>query len=138
MKNHRITDSKGLLVKAVIVGEDYSLSWDDFDAPVIGDEEILIKIHATAINRADLMQRRGLYPPPPDASPIMGLECAGEVVEVGANCQRYKAGDRVCALLAGGGYSELTAVHEECFADTKEGLSYEEAAALLRFSQQPG
>lgn len=117
-------------MKAVIVAEDFSLSWDEFDSPIPGDEEVLIRIHATAINRADLMQRRGLYPPPPGASPIMGLECAGEVVEVGGACKRYKVGDRVCALLAGGGYSELAAVHEGSVLPVPEGLDYLAAAAI--------
>ncbi len=117
-------------MKAVIVAEDYSLSWDDFDAPVPGAWDVLIKVHATAINRADLMQRRGLYPPPPGASSIMGLECAGEVVEVGSECQRYRTGDRVCALLAGGGYSEYAAVHEGSVLPVPDGLDYETAAAL--------
>lgn len=117
-------------MKAVIVGEDHSLSWDEFESPVPGDEEVLIKIHATAINRADLMQRRGLYPPPPGASPIMGLECAGEVVEVGSACNRYQVGDPVCALLAGGGYSELAAVHEGSVLPVPKGLDYKAAAAI--------
>ncbi|MBL6689308.1 MAG: NAD(P)H-quinone oxidoreductase [Pseudomonadales bacterium] len=117
-------------MKAVIVAEDHSLSWDEFESPGVGAKEVLIKIHATAINRADLMQRRGLYPPPPGASPIMGLECAGEVVETGSECSRYKKGDRVCALLAGGGYSELAAVHEGSVLPLPAGLNYEQGAAL--------
>ncbi len=117
-------------MKAVLVADDHSLSWAEFEAPGVGPKDVLIKIHATAINRADLMQRRGLYPPPPGASPVMGLECAGEVIETGAECTRYQVGDRVCALLAGGGYSELAAVHEGSVLPIPAGLSYEEGAAL--------
>lgn len=117
-------------MKAVIVAEDHSLSWEEFEDPGVGPNDVLIKIHATAINRADLMQRRGFYPPPPGASPIMGLECAGEVVETGSDCSRYKKGDRVCALLAGGGYSEYAAVHEGSVLPVPAGLDYEQGAAL--------
>ncbi len=116
-------------MKAVIVGEEHALSWEELESPTPGQNEVLIRIHATAINRADLMQRRGLYPPPPGASPIMGLECAGEVVEVGPGCRRYQVGDRVCALLAGGGYAELAAVHEGSVLPVPAGLDYRAAAA---------
>ena len=117
-------------MKAVIVKDEGVLSWEECAAPAPGHNEILIRVQATAINRADLMQRRGLYPPPPGASRIMGLECAGEVVEVGPDCHRYRAGDRVCALLAGGGYAELAAVHEGSVLPIPGGLDYQAAAAL--------
>ena len=117
-------------MKAVIVNEDHSLSWGDVDHPKIGDQEVLIKISATAINRADLMQRKGLYPAPPGASEIMGLECAGEIVEVGAACTRFKVGDKVCALLAGGGYSQYASAHEGSVLPIPNGLSDEQGAAL--------
>lgn len=117
-------------MKAVIVNEDHSLSWGEVDTPTMGDQEVLIKISATAINRADLMQRKGFYPPPPGASDVMGLECAGEIAEVGAGCTRFKTGDRVCALLAGGGYSQYAAVHEGSVLPIPDGLSYEQGAAL--------
>jgi len=99
-------------MKAVVIDDEQKLHWQDVDAPTPGADEVLIKIHATAINRADLMQRKGFYPPPPGASTIMGLECAGEVAAVGENTSKFKVGDRVCALLAGGGYAEIVAVHE--------------------------
>jgi putative PIG3 family NAD(P)H quinone oxidoreductase len=116
-------------MKAVQVAGD-SLEWADFDEPALQDNEVLIKVEATAINRADLMQRRGFYPPPPGASPIMGLECAGEVVATGNNATRYSIGDKVCALLAGGGYAELAAVDEGSVLPVPEGLTPVEAAAL--------
>jgi putative PIG3 family NAD(P)H quinone oxidoreductase len=99
-------------MKAVVIDDDQKLHWQDVDAPSAGADEVLIKIHATAINRADLIQRKGFYAPPPGASTIMGLECAGVVAAVGDNATKFKIGDRVCALLAGGGYAETVAVHE--------------------------
>ena len=117
-------------MKAVLVSEDSSLSWSEFEEPAPADQEVLIKIHATAINRADLMQRRGFYPPPPGASPVMGLECAGEVAAVGDQCTRYAIGDKVCALLAGGGYAQYTAVDEGSVLPMPAGLSFEQAAGL--------
>lgn len=118
-------------MKAVLVNDsDKSLSWSEIDTPQPGEQDLLIKVHASAINRADLMQRKGLYPPPPGASPVMGLECAGEVVAVGGGCHRYQPGDKVCALLAGGGYAEYATVHEGSALPLPEGLGYVEAAAL--------
>lgn len=117
-------------MKAVSVGENQALSWSDIDTPVPGRGELLIRIHASAINRADLMQRRGLYPPPPGASPVMGLECAGEVLETGPGASLFKPGDTVCALLAGGGYAEYAVVDEGSALPLPAGLSFAEAAAL--------
>jgi putative PIG3 family NAD(P)H quinone oxidoreductase len=117
-------------MKAVIVNKDHSLSWSEVDRPKIDDQELLIKVSATAINRADLMQRKGFYPPPSGASEIMGLECAGEIVEVGAACTRFKVGDKVCALLAGGGYSQYASAHEGSVLPIPDGLSDEQGAAL--------
>ena len=99
-------------MKAVVIDDEKNLHWKDFETPVPGAHEVLIKVHATAINRADLMQRQGFYPPPPGASPIMGLECSGEIAAIGENATRFKVGDRVCALLAGGGYAEFATADE--------------------------
>ena len=99
-------------MKAVVIDDEKNLHWEDFETPEPGADEVLIRVHATAINRADLIQRQGFYPPPPGASPIMGLECSGEIAAVGKNATRFKVGDRVCALLSGGGYAEFAAVHE--------------------------
>jgi putative PIG3 family NAD(P)H quinone oxidoreductase len=117
-------------LKAVVVADDHTLAWDEVETPVPGQGEILIRVHATAINRADLMQRRGLYPPPPGASTVMGLECAGEVVATGSGASRYKVGDKVCALLAGGGYAEFASVDEGSALPIPEGLTFAEAASL--------
>ena len=95
-----------------------------------GAGEILIRNRATAINRADLAQRAGAYPPPPGASSILGLECAGEVIAVGDGVSIHRVGDRVCALLAGGGYAEIVNVPAGQALPIPTGLSFEEAAAL--------
>ena len=80
--------------------------------PTLGPEELLIRVAATALNRADVMQRQGYYPPPPGANTILGLEVSGTVEAVGPKCKRWEPGDKVMALLAGGGYAEYVAVPE--------------------------
>jgi NADPH:quinone reductase len=97
--------------------------------PIPGQGEILVKIAAAGVNRPDVMQRMGLYPPPPGAPDIPGLEIAGEVVALGANVKRWKVGDRVMALVVGGGYAEYCAAHES-HALPMTGLSLVEAAAI--------
>ena len=100
-------------MKAILVNEDKSLRWDNVPDPVVGPEDCLVKIEATALNRADLMQREGDYPPPPGCPEWMGLEIAGTIVEVGkvaAEKSKWKEGDKVCALLGGGGYAEYANV----------------------------
>ena len=98
--------------------------------PVPGDREIVIDVHATALNRVDLLQRRGLYAAPPGASEILGLECAGVVREVGAYVATTRVGERVMALLPGGGYAERVAVHERSCLPIPKRLTFEEAAAV--------
>ena len=93
-------------MKAILVNEDKSLRWDNVPDPVIKDDEVLVKIYAAALNRADLLQRAGTYPSPKGCPEWMGLEVAGKIVEVGKNVKNWKIGDRVCALLGGGGYAE--------------------------------
>ena len=87
---------------------------DEVPSPEPGAGEVLIRVAAAGVNRADLLQRRGLYPPPRGASPILGLECAGTVVEVADGVAAFSPGDRVMALLAGGGYAEEVAVSAGC------------------------
>lgn len=98
--------------------------------PELGPDDLRIRVFATSVNRADLLQRQGLYPPPPGASPILGLECAGEVVEVGANVRGWNVGDRAMALLAGGGYAEEAVVHHGSVLPVPPCLSWEEAGAF--------
>lgn len=102
----------------------------DFSTPEPGFHEIRIKVKATALNRADLLQREGKYPPPPGESPIMGLEIAGEVEKLGAGVQKWKIGDRVCGLLAGGGYAEYVALHEDMGMRIPDNLDFLAAAAI--------
>ena len=117
-------------MKAILIDQDKSLRWGDAATPVPSPGEVLIKVHATAINRADLIQRRGGYPPPPGASPILGLECAGEVAGLGAGVGGWEAGDRVCALLAGGGYAEYAVAPAGCVRRLPRGFSFVHGAAL--------
>jgi putative PIG3 family NAD(P)H quinone oxidoreductase len=116
-------------MKAVII-EGERLSWQEAEEPQAGVGEVLIAVHATAVNRADLVQRSGGYPPPPGASKILGLECAGEVLAIGEGVTRVKPGDRVCALLAGGGYAERVAVPAGQVLPVPSGLDMLQAAAL--------
>ncbi|MFG1363599.1 NAD(P)H-quinone oxidoreductase [Xanthobacter versatilis] len=97
-------------------------------APAAG--ELLVKVEAAGINRPDVMQRKGLYPPPPGASDIPGLEIAGTVVALGEGASRFKVGDRVCALVTGGGYAQYCTTHEATALPIPESLSAAEAAAL--------
>ncbi len=98
--------------------------------PELGPDDLRIRIFTTSVNRADLLQRQGLYPPPPGASTILGLECAGEVVEIGANVHGWKVGDRAMALLAGGGYAEETVVHHGSALPVPQCLTWDEAGAF--------
>ena len=99
-------------MKAITVANDadHSLCWQEVPDPTCGPGEVLVDIRATAVNRADLLQRAGHYPPPPGASPYMGLEMAGVVAATGAAVTQWRPGDRVLGLLAGGGYAERVAV----------------------------
>ena len=110
--------------------KDGTLVWGEVPSPVCGAGEVSIAVAASAVNRADLVQASGGYPPPPGASPILGLECAGEVTEVGEGVTRFKVGDQVCALLAGGGYAEQVVVPAGQVLPVPEGLSVTQAAAL--------
>lgn len=98
--------------------------------PVAGDGQIRIRVRAAGVNRPDLMQRQGLYPAPPGASPIPGLEVAGEIDQVGPGVSRWSTGDRVCALLGGGGYSDLAIVDARHALPIPASLDFSQAAAL--------
>ncbi|MHB8898828.1 MAG: NAD(P)H-quinone oxidoreductase [Thermoguttaceae bacterium] len=114
---------------AVLINEDQTLAWREVPEPVLRPDQILVDVHAAALNRADLLQRAGNYPPPPGWPDWMGLEVAGVVVQAPADC-RWKAGDEVCALLGGGGYAERVAVPAEMVLPVPKGLSMVEAAAI--------
>lgn len=98
--------------------------------PVAAPGQVVIRVRAAGVNRPDLLQRTGAYPPPPGASDIMGLEVAGEIVQVGEGVARWRPGDRVCALLGGGGYAEQAVVDARHVLPLPEGLDFTQAAAL--------
>ncbi len=98
--------------------------------PVPGAGEVLIKVAAAGVNRPDVLQRKGAYPPPPGASEIPGLEIAGEVVALGESASNWEIGDKVCALVAGGGYAQYCVVHETNALPVPAGLTMAEAAGV--------
>jgi len=102
----------------------------DLPDPEPAPGEVLVRVAATAVNRADLLQRQGFYSPPPGASDVIGLECSGTVVALGEGVDGWEVGQEVCALLAGGGYAELVAVPAGQLMPVPDGLSLVEAAAL--------
>jgi NADPH:quinone reductase len=116
-------------MKAILIDPNKNLVWTEVRDPAIKNNEIFINTKAAAINRADLMQRAGNYPPPPGWPYWMGLEVAGVVSEAPEG-SRWKVGDKVCALLGGGGYAEKVAVPADMVLPVPEGLSMEEAAAI--------
>ncbi len=104
--------------------------WDDVPDPVPGEGEVLVEVVASAVNRADLLQRQGFYAPPPGASPYPGLECSGRVAALGPGTSGWTVGDEVCALLSGGGYAEKVAVPAGQLLPVPEGVDLDKAAAL--------
>ncbi|MCO5184239.1 MAG: NAD(P)H-quinone oxidoreductase [Anaerolineae bacterium] len=120
-------------MKAIIVhtaDEKPVLNWEDVPDVTIRPNECLVTVRATAVNRADLSQARGNYPPPPGASDILGLEMAGEIAAVGADVTGWQVGDRVCALLPGGGYAEQAAVPGGMLLPLPEHWSFAQGAAV--------
>ena len=118
-------------MKAIVINKkDQSLNYTDVENPVLKDGEVLIEVHAAALNRADLLQREGNYPPPPGCPEWPGLEVAGVIKEVAKGVTKWKTGEKVCALLGGGGYAEYVTVPAEMVMPMPRGLSYAEAAAI--------
>lgn len=120
-------------MKAILVNSDKSLSWSEVPDPIIKADEALVKIEAAALNRADLMQREGDYPPPEGCPEWMGLEISGEIVEIGAEAKEksaWKLGDKVCALLGGGGYAEYVSVKYDMLMPVPKNCTMVEAAAI--------
>jgi putative PIG3 family NAD(P)H quinone oxidoreductase len=120
-------------MRAILIrepGDETVLVLGEAPPPVLGPDDVRIRVRATAVNRADLLQRQGMYPPPPGASPILGLECAGDVVEVGARVRGVHPGQRVMALLAGGGYAEEVCVHQGSVLPVPDAMSDAEAGAF--------
>ncbi len=135
---------------AVQIADDQSLFLGEAPVPEVTATDVLIDVRAAGLNRADLMQAAGNYPPPPGASDVLGLEVAGVVAAVGSAVTEWSVGDRVCALLAGGGYAEFAAVDEGSIYPLPDAMSFAEGACLieammtvwanifLRCSIQPG
>ncbi len=120
-------------MKAILVNKDGSLRWDEVSNPILKDEEVLIKIEYAALNRADLMQRAGDYPPPEGCPEWMGLEISGEIIEMTKAAKaksRWNIGDKVCALLGGGGYAEYVAVKYDMLMPVPLNCTMAEAAAI--------
>tara|TARA_Y100000385_G_C13098012_1_gene642613 strand:- start:16 stop:999 length:984 start_codon:yes stop_codon:yes gene_type:complete len=120
-------------MRAVLIhefGDPDNLAIAKIELPIPGPDEILVKVKATALNRADILQRRGFYPPPPGSSSILGLEIAGYVEQIGKRVENWKTGDRVFGLLAGGGYAEFATIHKDIAMAIPDELSFNEAAAI--------
>lgn len=120
-------------MKAIVVrqpGASDQLEVGEVAKPQANSDELLVRVKATALNRADILQREGRYPAPKGASPILGLEMAGVVEFVGANCNGWHTGDRVCALLPGGGYAQYATIPAKMAIPIPDNLSFEDAAAI--------
>lgn len=120
-------------MKAILVKSDKSLAYESVPDPVIRPDEVLVKIEYAALNRADLMQRDGDYPPPPGCPEWMGLEVSGTITQVGpeaAEKSSWRCGDKVCALLGGGGYAEYVAVKYDMLMPVPANCTMAEAAAM--------
>ena len=116
-------------MKAVLIKQDKSRAWEDVPDPVLDNNDVLIKVKAAGVNRADILQREGNYPPPPGWPDWMGLEVAGTIESAPAG-GRWRKGDRVCALLGGGGYAEFARVPSDMVMSIPKGMDFIEAAAL--------
>lgn len=120
-------------MKAILVNADKSLRWDNVPDPIVSADDVLIKVEYAALNRADLMQREGDYPPPEGCPEWMGLEVSGEIVKMGSVAEKsskLKLGDKVCALLGGGGYAEYVSVKYDMCMPVPKNCSMAEAAAI--------
>lgn len=106
------------------------LAWEDAPEPVFSDEDVLVEVKATAVNRADLLQAQGLYPPPAGVTDILGLEMAGVIITVGAGVKQWKPGDRILALLPGGGYAQRVAVDHQLLLPLPDNWSFAQGAAV--------
>ena len=119
---------KAVLIKSF--GAAGNLYLGNWETPSPKPHELLIKVHATALNRADIMQRKGQYPPPKGESPILGLEIAGEIVEMGSEVTNWQIGDTICGLIGGGGYAEYATIPAKQALPIPKNLSFEQAAGI--------
>jgi putative PIG3 family NAD(P)H quinone oxidoreductase len=121
------------VMKAIVIGKPGGpdvLAWREVPDPEPGPDEVLVDVVASAVNRADLLQREGFYDPPPGNPPYPGLECSGVIAAAGANVSGWSVGDRICALLGGGGYAQRVAVPAAQLLPVPDGVSLHAAAAL--------
>ena len=130
MRGDQFFSISQMLMRAVTCGPPGRMSLEEMPLPVPQGAEIRVRVQATAVNRADLLQRKGRHPPPPGASLILGLEMAGVVESVGPSCTRWKVGDAVMGLLPGGGYAEFAVLHEEMAMALPQNLTFTECAAI--------
>ncbi len=121
-------DMRAILVQSP--GEVENLFIGVYPQPKPYANEILIKVEAAGVNRADILQRKGKYPPPAGASELLGLEISGTVAEVGKSCTKWKVGDHIMGLLPGGGYAEYAVIHEDMALPKPDYLTFEQAAAI--------
>ncbi len=117
-------------IRVKTIDGDPVLKWEDVPDVSYDSGEVLVNIEATAVNRADLAQVQGFYPPPPGVTDILGLEMAGEIVAIGDKVSKWEIGDRVCALLSGGGYSEQVAVHQDMILRLPNDWDFIQGAAV--------
>jgi len=120
-------------MKAIVIEPNKDMIWKEVKNPVLKCGEVLVEVRCAGVNRADLMQREGCYPPPPGCPDWPGLEISGVIKEMSIEAEKestWKVGDKVCALLGGGGYAEYAAVHHTMLMPIPKGISFEEAAAL--------
>lgn len=120
----------GFVHAVTVTGPDNALAWSEVPEPVAREGEAVVEVVASAVNRADLLQRQGFYPPPPGAPDILGLECSGRVASLGPEVDGWQVGDEVCALLAGGGYAERVAVPAGQLMPVPAGVDLVTAAVL--------
>lgn len=121
------------MMKAIVVKKKNKkpvLVWQDVADISFGPDEVLVEVKASAVNRADLLQAQGHYPPPAGVSEILGLEMCGAIVDFGCGVKGWQTGDRVLALLPGGGYAERAAVHHEMLLGLPESWSFAQGAAV--------
>lgn len=117
-------------MKAVLVDEDSTLKYVEVEKPKPATNEVRIKVVAAGVNRADILQRKGMYPPPEGAPDIMGLEVSGYIDAVGEKVEKWAVGQEVCALLPAGGYAEFALAHQGCVLPVPKGIDLENAALL--------
>ena len=122
--------SQGKIISFHSFGDADQLHFTEAIEPKASEYQVVVKIKATALNRADILQRRGKYPPPAGESQILGLEIAGEIITCGERVTRWNPGDKVCGLISGGGYAEYAVIHEQHAMSIPKGLTFAEAAAI--------